>query len=61
MNTLQISVENRMIVSRLNGLGEGYKIGGFVSEDQVKAIVAAHNKCEQTNPTRTNATAIYTA
>jgi|14_taG_2_1085336.scaffolds.fasta_scaffold126497_2 hypothetical protein len=58
MNSLNISVENKMVIGRLNGEGEGTKICSFVSEDQVSSIIDNHNKSEELNPTKRNAKAV---
>jgi hypothetical protein len=58
MNTLNISVENNMVVSRYNGEGEGTKLCGFVSDKQVQDLVNNHNKSEEISPSRRNAKAV---
>tara|TARA_R110000803_G_scaffold199859_1_gene264016 strand:+ start:186 stop:368 length:183 start_codon:yes stop_codon:yes gene_type:complete len=58
MNTLQISVEKNLVISRFNGEGEGRVACSFVSEDQVATIITNHNKCEELNPSKANAKAV---
>ena len=56
-NTLQITIENNLVISRLNGLGEGTTLCGYVNKEQVQQIISKHNKCEELNPSTFNALA----
>jgi len=58
MSTLQISVENNLVIGRFNGEGKGSVICDYQNCEQVEAIIETHNICEQLNPTVRNAKAI---
>ena len=58
MNTLNISIENGSVISRLNGQGSGTVLCSFISDSQVQKIIDSHNKSEELNPSKKNAIAV---
>jgi hypothetical protein len=56
-NTLQVTIENNLVISRLNGLGKGSTLCGYVNKEQVEQIISNHNKCEALKPSVVNALA----
>ena len=58
MNTLEISVENNLVIGRFNGEGEGSVICSYTSEQQVSNIIIANNESENANPSARNPLAV---